>query len=348
MRRDDDPLERLRAAIDQLAASDVPGLVAEAQAEARARVRSKLADLLTHSMLEHIEEHLMPESRKPQPRRPASRETPRAEPESSSGTDPAWYVYGVVDSEIEPKGPVQGVDASRSVELLTEGGVAAVVSQVALEEFGEAQLREHLRDMGWVEMVARAHERVLDQIRAQATVIPMRMCTVYRSDSGVREMLRNESTALRDAIDHLDGKAEWGLKAFADVEQMADAAGEDAADPDADEARGASYMRRRRDERDQRERARQLIEEGASAIHERLCMLAADGHVTAPQRPEVSGHDGEMVLNGVYLVPDDVLDRFHEEVAALEGEFGPLGIELDLTGPWPAYNFVPGTIGAAW
>ena len=24
------------------------------------------------------------------------------------------------------------------------------------------------------------------------------------------------------------------------------------------------------------------------------------------------------------------------------------GIEVVATGPWPAYNFVPGTIGAAW
>jgi hypothetical protein len=55
-----------------------------------------------------------------------------------------------------------------------------------------------------------------------------------------------------------------------------------------------------------------------------------------------------MVLNGVYLIPDDAQKRFHAEVHVLEAEFAPLGVELELTGPWPAYNFVPGTIGAAW
>jgi gas vesicle protein GvpL/GvpF len=55
-----------------------------------------------------------------------------------------------------------------------------------------------------------------------------------------------------------------------------------------------------------------------------------------------------MFLNGVYLVADETLDGFHEEVQALQAEFDPHGIELVCTGPWPAYNFVPGTIGAAW
>ena len=45
---------------------------------------------------------------------------------------------------------------------------------------------------------------------------------------------------------------------------------------------------------------------------------------------------------GVYI------SRIHEEVRALQAEFDPHGMELVCTGPWPAYNFVPGTIGAAW
>jgi hypothetical protein len=256
-------------------------------------------------------------------------------------------VYGVINAAIEPGTPQSGVDASRPVHLLTEGAVAAAVSEVELKEFGEAQLREHLRDMNWVERVARAHETVLDQIRAQATVIPMRMCTVYRSEAGVREMLRREAAALHQAIDHLEGKAEWGVKAFADPGRTAGAAPDEEEDA-ADEVRGAAYMRRRRGEREQRENARQQLEEAVGEIHDRLCTLAGDGHVLPPQRPEVSGHDGDMVLNGVYLVGDDDQERFHAEVQVLEAEFASLGLELELTGPWPAYNFVPGTIGAAW
>jgi hypothetical protein len=167
-------------------------------------------------------------------------------------------------------------------------------------------------------------------------------------------MLQAQGAALRDAIDHLDGKAEWGVKAFSDpTEATAVVADHSAGVPEdqesaADEARGATYMRRRQGERDQRERAQEQLDELAAHIHEHLCALADDGQVLPPQRPEVTGHAGDMVLNGVYLVHDDDQERFRAEVHLLEAEFAALGIKLDLTGPWPAYNFVPGTIGAGW
>jgi hypothetical protein len=343
----DDSLERLRSAIDQLATFDVDGLLTEARAEARARVRATLVDLMEHSMLEQVELELSP-PRQTQ-RTPSAAPPPPPPPPREQETGSGWYVYGVVDSDVATEAGLPGVDPTRPVELLAEGSLAAAVSEVALEEFGEAPLRERLRDMAWVERVARGHETVLEQIRAQATVVPMRMCTVYRSESRVREMLRLQEGALRHAIGHLDGKAEWGVKVFSDTSELT-AVGTDAPDDQesADEARGAAYMRRRHGARDRRERERQQLEESAGQIHERLCTLAGDGHALPPQRPEVSGHAGDMVLNGVYLVPNDSQERFHAEVQVLEDEFAPLGVKLVLTGPWPPYNFVPGSIGAGW
>jgi hypothetical protein len=107
-------------------------------------------------------------------------------------------------------------------------------------------------------------------------------------------------------------------------------------------------MERKRRERDDREQAMELAEEAAAEIHERLSALASDAQVIPLQRPEVSGRSGEMILNGVYLVLAESVERFLEEVRSLQAELEPQAIELEPTGPWPAYNFVPGTIGAAW
>jgi hypothetical protein len=74
----------------------------------------------------------------------------------------------------------------------------------------------------------------------------------------------------------------------------------------------------------------------------------ADALTSPPQRPEVSGHPGQMLLNGVYLVEDDQLATFQALVDELQEQYEDDGLELLPTGPWPAYNFVPGTIGAAW
>jgi Gas vesicle synthesis protein GvpL/GvpF len=346
MPRSDDSLERLRAAIDELAAMDAADLLAEARIEARARVRATLTDALAHSMLERLREQL-PEPMDEPPAAPPARKTSRpAAPtprRSARPDEPAWYVYGVVGSDAELNGPLSGVDPAEPVTIVREDALAAVTSQVPLEEFDEERLREHLADMAWVEATARAHQDVLDSVCAQVTVIPMRMCTVYRTEGGVREMLHREADALQDALAHLRGKAEWGVKAFVSM----DSEGREA-DADAGASSGAAYMERKRTARERRQQSLEMAEEAVAVIHERLSTAADDAQIIPLQRPEASGHSGEMILNGVYLVADEALENFHEEVRALQAEFASDGIELLCTGPWPAYNFVPGTIGAAW
>ena len=364
MPRNDDPFDRLRAAIDELAATDAADLLAEARIEARARIRATLTDALAHSMLERLHEQLpasvdeLPEPVEVDepppsaaPARTQSRSartrhetrptpTPRR-PERPS--EPAWYVYGVVSSGAELDGALNGIDPARPVTMLRVQALAAVTSQVPLDEFDEERLREHLADMAWVEATARAHERVLEHVQERTAVVPMRMCTVYRTEGGVREMLHREAGAFEEAIDHLAGKAEWGVKAFVSLD-----ADEPGAETDAGAGRGAAYMERKRTERERRQHALDIAEDAAGVIHDRLSPLADDAQLIPLQRPEASGHAGTMLLNGVYLVADDALGRFHEEVRALQAEFDPPGIEVVCTGPWPAYNFVPGTIGAAW
>src|SRR5207302_1810418 len=96
-----------------------------------------------------------------------------------------------------------------------QSALAAVASQVPLSDFGEEHLRERLADMPWLERTARAHERVLDAVGEHATLIPMRLCSVYRSRSGVIDMLAREARALEQALEQLEGKSEWGVKVFA-------------------------------------------------------------------------------------------------------------------------------------
>ena len=136
------------------------------------------------------------------------------------------------------------------------------------------------------------------------------------------------------------------MKVFTDIARSG--GGLDESDAGGGPSPGAAYMERKRTERERRERALELAEEVAALIHERLSEVASDSQVIPLQRPEVSGHRGDMILNGVYLVADGAVETFHEEVRVLASELEPQGFELQPTGPWPAYNFVPGTIGAAW
>jgi hypothetical protein len=357
MRAGDESFARLRAAIEQLAAGEVADLLAEARIEARARVRSMLSEAMAQAMLERAREEL--EAPGP-PRReqgrsatgpPTRLEELGHEVSTNVANDaPAapgfgWYVYCVTETGEPSLGAeLTGVDPAQKVITLGHGSLEAVVSRVPLDEFGEEELRARLSDMAWLETTARRHEAVLDAVREHRALIPMRLCSIYREQSGVRMMLEREREELQSALDRVRGKAEWGVKVFLTDVEAADS--EDDPSSQGGPGMGTAYMERRRREHGERRRAGERVEAACETVNERLSAAAVEGRLVAPQRPEVSGHDGDMILNGVYLVADEDSQRFADTVATLTEEVAPLGLELERTGPWPAYNFIPDTIGA--
>jgi Gas vesicle synthesis protein GvpL/GvpF len=239
----------------------------------------------------------------------------------------AWYVYGVVSSTTQPEGT--GV-AARPVEVVSRGDVAALVSAVPAEEFGEAPLREHLNDRAWLERTAREHEDALEQALAVTAVIPFRLCAVYESRENVEEFLSAHGAALAELLHRLDGRVELGVKAYFAPEA-----------PEQEEAQsGREYLLRRQRQRDQAEEAARFKAECAQASHERLAAAAEEARANPPQPPELSGRTDEMLLNGAYLVRRDD-GRLTAAVAELESLYGARGVTYEITWPWPAYNFVP-------
>jgi len=345
----------LQAAIEALAIEMAPAVAADARAEAEASARAILAKEITRALLRETEGILEPVGRSQEPPREAKSPARAREPAPDLLSEPArepalgFYLYGIVRANVRITGELAGVDGGHHVFLLEGNELAAIVSSVPLEEFGEEQLRENLNEVAWLEEKARAHERVLEALIESTTVVPTRLCTIFSDEKQVREMMSREGPALLEALERLEGKAEWGVKVFAEPGALERAALERAKEgaEEGPVSPGAAYMDRRRRESRARENAEEIADGWAQAIHERLARCAAEALLNPLQRRELSGHDGDMLLNGVYLIEEEEVDRFRELAAELGEEYRALGVLVEPTGPWPAYNFVKNSIEAA-
>ena len=333
--------------LDRWASTRAPDLLARAEAAAVEELKRALLKAA-------LERHAARAEARPDAQRTAQGRRPDRGPAAAPAPEPApapagdgIWAYCITRASDAPA--IDGVHGSQ-VERVEEGGLAVLVSRVPLSEFGENALRRNLNDLDWLERVARDHEAVLERALEDGTIVPLRICTLFADDRGAARMLAEQRSTLDTALDVLDGRQEWGVKLTVDRAALEAAARERAPDV-SDEAlegrsAGGAYMLRRRQERQVREAADRLAGGIAEDVHARLQDWATDAVVNPPQNPELSGHEGDMLLNAAYLVEVAKVERLHELVAELRERHRELGARLELTGPWPPYNFVPRTESA--
>jgi gas vesicle protein GvpL/GvpF len=307
-----------------------PELLARAEAEAVAVIR----DALVAAALAG-------------PRRP----TPAKGRRAAAAAEPpregsALWAYCVVGADRPAPDPTLTGVAGGPVTRVEAGALAALVSRVPLSEFAAEPLRANLNDLDWLERVARAHEEVLDAALAGSTIVPLRLCTIYQTEDGVREMLERESRAMLEVLARLEDHQEWAVKLFVDRAELEREARSRSPDASALEAEleastgGGAYILRRRLEREIRAEADRLAGELAEDVHARLVAATSAAITLRAQNRELSGREGEMLLNGAYLVEAARVDRLTALVSELDEHHRALGARVELTGPWPPYNFV--------
>ncbi|MFI6130973.1 GvpL/GvpF family gas vesicle protein [Micromonospora sp. NPDC051141] len=249
--------------------------------------------------------------------------------EPDAGT--AVWLHGVVAGGTGPT-DLPGI-AGTPVRAVPGSGLAAVVSDVPLHEYGETALRRNLEDLAWLERAARAHHAVVDALARAGAVVPARLATVHRDDARVAGVLAERRDELAGTLARLADRTEWGVKGY-----VVPGALPGAEEPAGGGGAGAAYLRRRRAQLNARELGQQAAADAAAAVHATLAGLAVAAHRHAPQDRRLSGAATAMVLNGAYLIDRDRWPDFAASARRLADEHPE--VRLELTGPWPPYSFV--------
>jgi hypothetical protein len=258
---------------------------------------------------------------------------PDSSPAPPSDDPSAVYVYAVVPDR--PSAPDTAGIEDRPVEVLPRGPFAAVVSRVDPSDWTGDAGDEHMQDLAWVGPRAYRHEQVVEAVmQGGDPVYPARFGTLFTTPERLAAALEAHEDALRSFFGRVEGAAEWAVKGLLDRDAAA------AAETEAGAAEsGTAYLQRRKQEQEARASVDAWVEEVAEQLFDPLAAHAADARVLPV--PGDAGRDQEVVFNWAFLVPDAQVEPFRAEAEREREEHASRGLSLDLTGPWPPYNFRP-------
>lgn len=235
------------------------------------------------------------------------------------------YLYSIVSAKAVDglRLEVEGIEGAE-VQPLIEGELAAIVSP-----FPRGELRPERKNLA-------AHSEVLRVVMEQTSLLPVAFGIVANSERDVRKLLADHEKDLKEQLAGVEGKVEMSLRGKLSVPNVFQYfVGRE---PELRALRDETFAngepsREARIELGQAfaELLEDFQDERAAQVAKRVKGVG-DVRVSDPRNEEE-------VLNLSVLVPKDEVQRLAETVEELAPELED-EIELQLSGPWPPYDFV--------
>lgn len=242
------------------------------------------------------------------------------------GVAPA-VVLDVPEHKVVPPTGIAGTP----VRLLALGELAVVVGDLPEKDFGEAAWREHAEDPDWLEPVARGHHEVLQAVAAATDVLPLRLPGIYRDDAELQGLLGGQEEPLTRRLQFVAGHDEWGVHVHL-VEDTAEEA------PEA--TSGRDYLMQRKAQVAGRDAAREERQRLLTEAYAGLAQVSTSSVLNRPQDRALSGREDPMLLNSAHLVAKEAQQQFFARADEVSrGLLEPAGMVMEISGPWPPYNF---------
>lgn len=260
----------------------------------------------------------------------------------------AYYVYCVI--ETSAAGALVGdelpppIEEDTVIESIPVENLAAITSRVPLSSFGEVELAERLTDPAWTAVRAMRHEQVVEHFAKNAGTVPLRFGTVYLAKANVEQMLSEKRQELSKIIERLRDREEWGINVYCDRSRLMESITslspklKALANQAATTSPGQSYLMKKKIEALRADEARVEINRVVDEIEAALKTHTNEAKRLRVLRAEATEH-GDLKAKFAVLIPKSTFKSFREKAEELAQANEAAGIRLELTGPWPAYNF---------
>jgi len=243
------------------------------------------------------------------------------------------YIYGIIrNSEPLNYGPIGMGKRADQVYSISYQGISAIVSNSPIIIY-EARR---------VNMIT--HEKVLEEVMKQFTVLPVRFSTIseHDDDAGILRILEKDYKKFDEMLDKMEGKKELGLKILANEAAIYESILEKY-----DEIRimRGKLMNLPADKTHyQRMKIGEMVAEALKKETENFKTVILDALNPLSEDQKLNDNYGEMmILNAAFLIKNSSEPAFDKAVNDLDEKFGHL-MTFRYVGTLPPYNFVNLTI----
>ncbi|MBA2680899.1 MAG: GvpL/GvpF family gas vesicle protein [Ktedonobacteraceae bacterium] len=266
-------------------------------------------------------------------------------------TKAGLYAYGLI-GQGAPALDIVGIDKQHKVYPVSGRDICVMVSEIEVEAFQQQvknSFAEFTKTAGaahqGTQELLQAHEGVVDTLMQRTTVVPFKFGTILKDEEAAAHMLLEYEEKFKHLLAKCTGRAEWGLKVYADQQAFthhlvqSEPRFKDLEEKREKLPRGAAYLLGRKMAEEVKEAVAAHLTTVSEDIFHTLGKDADEARLNNTLPQKLTGKKPEMVLNAVYLVAEEKVAHFCRQAEQLREEYASTGVDLEVSGPWPPYNF---------
>lgn len=259
------------------------------------------------------------------------------------------YLYGLVPKKEIAKTELPSLtsfDDKGILHKLPINGSTAIVCELNEDEYSEEIIENKIdNDMEWLKKKAFHHHETIATLDKYYTLIPLKFCTIYKSEENLKEAIQEVDGKVMETFNYLENKEEWTVKIYSDDKKLKEKISKDNEKIEEkrkeirDLPRGRRFFEEKRiDSLVDKELENEKTRIGED-LHENLKKYAIDYTIKKNWGKDITGLQEDMIWNSVYLIPEDKVESFTQEIENHEKNSQDDEWRVEAAGPWPAYHF---------
>ncbi len=260
------------------------------------------------------------------------------------------YTYGIVGKSPEQL-DILGIDKKSKVYPVEGRGICVMVSEIDVDTFQD-QVKHLLSELtkttaaAQSETILQAHEDVVDTLMKGTTVVPFKFGTILKDEKAASKLLQDDEEQFKKLLSKFSGRAEWGLKVYADNQEFTkhivqlEPKFKNLEEKREKLSRGAAYLLGRKMEEELKDSVIARLAKVTEVIFQELGKAAYEAKVNKTLPQKLTSKKKEMILNTVYLVEREKVARFCKQGKRLVEKYASMGLDIEVSGPWPPYSFI--------
>lgn len=251
------------------------------------------------------------------------------------------YVYCITN-----KKPDLNFDNSDEIYTNKINELYAVFKYVSYSDYSEENIKNKISDILWLDHNVRNHLNVITAVMNQVQVIPLNFGTIYKSEESVQEFVLEYYEMLNKNIQYIKNKEEWSVYVLCEkkiiknnIELFSKEIKEISVQAKASSPGKAYILEKKKIQMIEYEVVK-IYNEIIQNILSRLKKLSDEWRVNTISENNKEYMERDMILNAVFFLKNELVNRFTECCDEINGTYESYGIILEVKGPWPPYTFI--------